>query len=855
VTLDLVGPFVGREKELTVVHDAVTARRSVLIVGEPGSGRSRLLSEYLGRHAPQHLLVSGVDGLRKVPLGALLAVVGDPPEIEPQSVISWAIDAVVALAGRDGVIGVDDVDQLDDITGGVLRLVARLHGVPSVMTMSGAAPPPADVLAAWRDGSCWRVDLAALDVAESRRMVEALLGHGITDGTAQRLWAVTLGNPLFLRELVHEGLELGRLTRTADDSVWAGPMGRGRRVHDIVMAQLSSLPVRLRRGLDVLAVGAPLRHSVAASLIGDPAIARLEDDGVVRIVRDPLGDHVEFVRPVVQHAVAMGASAATQRRAAARMLDAFHLLDGADLSLAERRRLAEWCVAAGRKDADLLFAGAKAALRLHDLDGARTFAEEVLRGDASHRGARSLLAAALEASGRHADTVTLLDSAPGDHEAGLEWAIRYSTNAFLSGAAREEALGVLASIASPTGHVGELQATQAWIELFDGDVRTAAQTAHAVLDDPASSTTAIVWASVAGSVAGAFTGETVRSDLDLGLGMRLLDSVAQTLPFARMQVGLAEIVTRLMTGRWREARCVVPTEDGDITVACAWAGFLGLAAKEAGDLLGCRHHLLDSVAMLGDLDPFQFRRLTMSELAACHAVLGDPRAAADALAAADGSPDGPGLYGALEMRNRAWVAAAGGRTAAAADALAAAKQAARRKGHDVVEALVLVDMARLVGRPVAQADRRRLAGGGHPVLAMLIGAAVALGDRRGPGCAAAAEELAGAGSDFLAGELAAAAVLIDATYRPLFHRLVPDEQRRWHTPLRARALAGGDPLTRREAEMAQLAASGLSSAAIAELMHVSVRTVDNHLGRVYRKLGVAGRAGLHQRWPATSSTP
>ena len=55
---------------------------------------------------------------------------------------------------------------------------------------------------------------------------------------------------------------------------------------------------------------------------------------------------------------------------------------------------------------------------------------------------------------------------------------------------------------------------------------------------------------------------------------------------------------------------------------------------------------------------------------------------------------------------------------------------------------------------------------------------------------------------------------------------------------------GPPELTRRESEVAELAASGLQSSEIAERLHLSIRTVDTHLGRVYRKLGVAGRDEL-----------
>ena len=51
-------------------------------------------------------------------------------------------------------------------------------------------------------------------------------------------------------------------------------------------------------------------------------------------------------------------------------------------------------------------------------------------------------------------------------------------------------------------------------------------------------------------------------------------------------------------------------------------------------------------------------------------------------------------------------------------------------------------------------------------------------------------------------------------------------------------------LTPRELEIARMAASGLSSRAIAARLVVAVRTVDNALGQVYAKLCIGGRAEL-----------
>ena len=55
---------------------------------------------------------------------------------------------------------------------------------------------------------------------------------------------------------------------------------------------------------------------------------------------------------------------------------------------------------------------------------------------------------------------------------------------------------------------------------------------------------------------------------------------------------------------------------------------------------------------------------------------------------------------------------------------------------------------------------------------------------------------------------------------------------------------GAQSLTRREAEVAGLAASGFTGPEITAHLTISVRTVDTHLARTYAKLGVTGRREL-----------
>ena len=51
-----------------------------------------------------------------------------------------------------------------------------------------------------------------------------------------------------------------------------------------------------------------------------------------------------------------------------------------------------------------------------------------------------------------------------------------------------------------------------------------------------------------------------------------------------------------------------------------------------------------------------------------------------------------------------------------------------------------------------------------------------------------------------------------------------------------------DRLTRREREVAALVAQGLSNRQIASELHLSERTIGNHVSNILRKLGLASRA-------------
>jgi DNA-binding NarL/FixJ family response regulator len=70
-----------------------------------------------------------------------------------------------------------------------------------------------------------------------------------------------------------------------------------------------------------------------------------------------------------------------------------------------------------------------------------------------------------------------------------------------------------------------------------------------------------------------------------------------------------------------------------------------------------------------------------------------------------------------------------------------------------------------------------------------------------------------------------------------------------------RAAAHTSELTESERRVAELVSNGMANKDVAQTLHVSVKTVETHLSRVFRKLGAANRTDLARRLAALGAHP
>ena len=247
-----------------------------------------------------------------------------------------------------------------------------------------------------------------------------------------------------------------------------------------------------------------------------------------------------------------------------------------------------------------------------------------------------------------------------------------------------------------------------------------------------------------------------------------------------------------------------------------------------------------------------------------HLLLGEGVAAEAALADADDAGDSPiATSWSTRERTRAWLLACNGDLVGARRLLGDVAAAVRADGIVTFEAALLHDLVRF-GDPGAAVDRLQ-------ELATIIDGplvkALAVHAR-----AAATADLAAYEESIsrfeamdcvvLAAESALEAAELhrrNGSQRPaaaLGQRAAQLIERSGgaHTPPLLRGTSA-EPLTAREREVALLASAGIPSRDIATRLFVSKRTIDSHLERIYRKLGVTGREQLAAAMGATGSAP
>ncbi|SDO55385.1 LuxR family transcriptional regulator [Geodermatophilus sp. DSM 45219] len=865
--------LLGRDAACQIIIGALGADPpgNLVIVGPSGVGRTRLAREALvlaEREGRVTRWAAGTRAAARVPLGALAHLL---PTIDTGAdtlaLLQQATRAIVGdRAGPLSVLGVDDVHLLDPLSVTLLHQLAAGGAVNLVLTVrtGNAVQDPAATL--WKDGLATRIELQPLQREDAALLVGQCVDGQVQTRTVERLWRLSGGNPLYLHELVEDGLRSGRLRQYEDLWYWVGEMVPSQRLSEIVLTHLGDLDADEWRALQVLGTAGTCSVEQLVELSTPDAVTALERRGTIE---DDVGGsgEVRVAHPLYTEVVrGLVPQAARQRirRRLARAQDVGgrddHLLHRAVVLLDS---------GATANSGPLLTAGARRAVAQLDLPLAERLARAAVE-EGSGFPAHATLIEAVRWQGRSAPAERLAaaaaPAASSDDDRARLAAARALT--LFCGLGQADQAGAVLSEARATVQDDEarglLAAAEAMLAFLGGDPHRAVQRGTTVLSAPTGAAHALAAAAVAAGLA--VTGRTAQALTTVESGRLALDSHPDPAERIHTRVALAqaEILALGLSGRFcrleqraaelhRQNLATAPEWIGD-AIACVHQGWAALAS---GRPRVASRWLAEALPALQDRDPICLLPLCRSALAASRALVGDVR---DARRLIDGpQPACAGamaVFAPLRRMAEAWVAAAEGRRGQAGVLVLEAAALAAGQGQEAVEAVLLHEGLRLgqgpriIDRLYEQAERLDA-----PFMADLAAHAAAAVAESAEGLDEVSSRFEQTGALLLAADAATEAA--SAYERRGERRAAAAARLRAATFARECGVTQGPALdvlalpalTAREQEVARLASAGLSNQAIADRLVVSVRTVETHLSHAYAKLGISSRADLGAMLP------
>jgi DNA-binding CsgD family transcriptional regulator len=861
-------PLCGRDDEITYLGALLRRRRGALLAGPSGVGKTRLASAVAAELEPAGWMIVRLVASRpaaSIPLGALAGLLS-PGELSGDGVPALLqVRAGIAAnaSGRPAVVVLDDAQWLDEASAIVLHQLVASGDITLLATLRTGEPTPDAVTVLWKDGLVERIDVVPLSDKSVRDLLEAVLDGPVETRTAMRLWRRCAGNALYLRELLGEAARVGLLQRR--EGLWCIdtlPPGSAR-LAELVAERFGTLDENERAALETIAVGEPISLGMLDALADRDAVERLEATGIIAIDAD--GEHV-VARPAhpLYGDVVRSSLPDLRRRWLTRTLADALERQGAT-ARDDSIRLALWRLDGGGTPAPgLLLAAARQAHFAFDGTTAERLARAAWAADHTFEAAH-VLADVLFARGGFVEREELLAELAANattHEERAVVAVSRALGWFWGLADGEAAERVLveaeAEVTDP-GWWSEIRATRATLIGQSGRHREVLELLVGLPDDVVSDRARLQAAlAEAFALPGVGRGEEAVARIDdamsagAQIGQQLTLFRASLLQSAK---GMALVALGRLDNAGEAARTGLEAAiaTGNRAAEGFFGATLGWVQLHQGLLLSAQRTYRESATAFRASAHRGPLRWALAGLLFAAALARDREVAGEAARALDAiGPHPAALFDTTIGQARAWAAVADGDPEHARSLLRAAAAEAHSRGAVLDESAALHDLARL-GRAKDVADHLRslaaIAQGDYLRTLADNAAGLARGDPDALGDAA--ERFAALGFNLRAAESAMAAS--EASARAHDQRTATRWARR-ATELAALCEApatpelvgpaGPSPLTNRESEIALLAADGLPSRVIAERLYLSVRTVDNHLARIYTKLGVTSRSEL-----------
>ncbi|ORW86453.1 helix-turn-helix transcriptional regulator [Mycobacterium riyadhense] len=866
-------PLVGRSEEMRTIEAAIAASdvSGIVVCGAAGVGKSRIAREALWAASARGVegrWVVGTSAGRAIPLGAFTAWA--PPGVtDTHQLLHGVMESLTAApAGVTVVLAVDDAHLLDDLSVFVLHQIVQRGAAKVMLTVRDGDPLPAAVQEIWTVGSFDRLDLQPLSLDETMTLLSETLAGPVDPGAAQRLWKLTRGNLLYLRNIVEQEVADARIMRQDGYWRWLGDPVMPPGLVELIESRIGALPAPVSDVLDAVVVGEPIELAHLRRVADPAAIEKADTRALITLEPVDGGVQVRLAHPLYGEV--------RRRRAAPTRLRRLRGLVAAELARADDcddiqvvvRRATLSMDSDLAPDPHLLVRAAHGAVWLAELPLADRLAEAAVRAGAGPE-PNFIRAHALSWSGRGDEADAVLAEIRADQLTDSERA----RLAFLRASNMLWALGEPArakEIIDDAAHTAAPQArcyVDAFLTVYWFATDQPAAALHASKSLTLAELPAVVGAEIAWVLA-TISADAGRAAEAVAVAEAGYSAAARSFdaPHMRFNIADSHVSALLLAGGIADALDVaerVRRQAADMPGAAQLLGaaVAGRAALGAGRLHSAGALLEHSALGLSATHALGWGYRYHISRATALAICGSTAEAADALAALDKQRR---PFRSLDYERslaHAWVAAGQGAVSEAITIVLSAAERASIKGQFAAEVLCLQTAAQFGDHSGAVRLRDLAAIVEGPRVGVAARFSAALSDGDGTELAAVSEEFERMGDLVAAIDAAAHAAL---AYRGRDLRgsalgcatragALAEQCGGARTPALRRA-SEPLPFTDREREIVMLIGEGLSNRAVAERLTLSVRTVESHIYRAMSKTGTTSREELAALVPRRGGT-
>jgi hypothetical protein len=269
-----VWPLDGRDQEFEALLAVIEGGGSVVVVGGVGVGKSFLVANAMSRARQlgvRTVEVRATRSMATIPFGPFADWA---PEVtgsatgERLQVLQGIAGALGRTDGGDGpvVVAVDEAHLLDDGSAALVYYLAAHTTVGVVVAVGSGERRPDAIRALWKETLAERIELHPLSRSKAAELLSRVLGGHMAHAAERRLWRLTKGTPLYLREVVRAAIDAGVLVSRNDVWRWQGKLAGRERLAESVRDRLSDKGIEARRALEWVAIADPLPVELAGQL-------------------------------------------------------------------------------------------------------------------------------------------------------------------------------------------------------------------------------------------------------------------------------------------------------------------------------------------------------------------------------------------------------------------------------------------------------------------------------------------------------------------------------------------------------------------------------------------------------------